>query len=55
MGVFERHRAGDAKRPQPREAVGKIAESLAEEDAGVDRVGSIGADPLSARMPDIPC
>src|SRR5262249_58286748 len=29
--VFERDRAGNAERPQPREAVGKIAEALAEE------------------------
>src|SRR5262252_9145296 len=52
--VFERHRAGNAERPQPREAVWKITEALAEEDAGEDRVGSIGADPLGARVPDGP-
>src|SRR5262249_54480903 len=52
--VFERDRAGNAERPQPREALGKIAEALAEEDAGEDRVGSIGADPLGARVPDGP-
>src|SRR5262249_46540224 len=53
--VFERNRPGNAKRPQPREAVGKIAEALAEENAGVDRVGSIGADSLGAPVAAIPC
>jgi len=52
--VFERQRAGSAEWPQPRQAIGKITESLAEEDAGVDRVGSIGADPLGAGVPDAP-
>src|SRR5262249_4465356 len=44
----------NAKRPEPREALGKITEALAEEDAGEDRVGAIGADPLGARVPDGP-
>src|SRR5262249_20674980 len=52
--VFERHRTGNAERPQPREAVWKITEALAEEDTGEDRVGSVGADPLGARVPDGP-
>src|SRR5262249_38163474 len=52
--VFERHRAGNGKRPQPRQAIRKITEALAEEDAGVDRIGSIGADPLGAGVPDAP-
>jgi hypothetical protein len=46
--VFERNRAGNAERPQPREAIRKITEAFAEEDAGEDRVGAIGADPLGA-------
>src|SRR6266853_1232027 len=36
--VFKRKRAGDAKRPQPREASGKIAEAFAEENAWSDEV-----------------
>src|SRR5437879_6284512 len=52
--VFKRKRAGDAKRPQPREASGKIAEALAEENAWSDEVRGIGTDPLSARVADPP-
>src|SRR5262245_38026782 len=52
--VFERHRAGNAERPQPREVIRKITEALAEEDAGMDRVGSIGANPLGAGVADAP-
>jgi hypothetical protein len=46
--VFERNGAGNGQRPQPREAIRKIPEPLAEEDAGVDRVGPVGADALRA-------
>src|SRR5262249_8360071 len=52
--VFKRKRAGDAKRPQPREARGKIAEALAEENAWRDQVGCIGAGSLRARVADPP-
>src|SRR5258708_38481380 len=52
--VFKRKRAGDAKRPQPREASGKIAEALAEENTWSDEVRGIGTDPLSARIADPP-
>src|SRR5262249_51720130 len=44
----------NAERPQPREVIRKITEALAEEDAGMDRVGSIGANPLGAGVADAP-
>src|SRR5438445_11753645 len=51
---FKRKRAGDAKRPQPREASGKIAQPLAEENAWSDEIGGIGTDPSRARVSDPP-
>src|SRR5262249_31574301 len=42
--------AGNAKRSQPREAGGKIAEALAEENAGRDQIGCVGAGSLRARV-----
>src|SRR5258708_16320630 len=52
--VFKRKRAGDAKRPQPREASGKTAKAVAEEKAWSNEVGGIGTAPLSARVADPP-
>jgi len=46
--VFERNRPGDAKRSQPCEAIGKIAEALAEENPREDQVRCIGSYALSA-------
>src|SRR5262245_10441535 len=52
--MFERERAGDGKRPQPREASGKIAEPFTEENAWCDQVGCIGSGSLRARVANPP-
>ena len=47
-------RAGDGERPRPGEPLGQIAESLAEEYAGLDGVGLVGTDRLRSRLTDTP-
>src|SRR5262249_19479497 len=49
--VFERDRAGNAERPQPREALGKIAEAVAEEDAGGIASGPLAPTPWAPECP----
>jgi hypothetical protein len=52
---FKRNRAGDGKRSQPCEPIRQIAEALAEEDAGLDRVGLARANALCPGVADAPC
>jgi hypothetical protein len=53
--MFKRNRAGDGKRSQPCEPIRQIAEALAEEDAGLDRVLLARANALSPGVADAPC
>src|SRR5262249_6475068 len=46
--------AGNAKRSQPRETVGKIAEAFTEENARRDQIRRVGTGSLSARVADPP-
>src|SRR5216684_3888919 len=52
--VFECHCAGNGEGSQPGEAVRKITEPLAEENAGLERVRIARANALSAGSPDAP-
>src|SRR5262249_42877835 len=52
--VCERHRAGNGERSQPGEAVGKITEALAEENAGQERIRVVRAYAPSARAANTP-
>ena len=52
--MFQRHRTGDGEGAQPGEAVGQIAEPFAEEDAGLERVGTTRAYSLCAGTANAP-
>src|SRR5215467_16218356 len=52
--VLERYRAGNGKRAQPGETVGKVAEALAEENCGLERVRTAFPDAPSAGAADTP-
>src|SRR5262249_61877963 len=52
--VFECHRAGNSERSQPGEAGGKIAEALAEENTGQERIRVARAYALSAGAANTP-
>src|ERR1700730_10137614 len=53
--MLQDKRAGDAKRPQPRNTVRQIAKTLAEKDSRPDRVGRVGVNALGPGVTDAPC
>src|SRR5262249_36758474 len=52
--MLEGHRAGDGERSQPGQAIRKIPEALAEENSGLERVGTVFADAPRPRAADAP-